>query len=90
MLTVTICVGSSCYVRGSDALASALEKLIEREKLTDKVELIGSFCMGGCSGGVSISVGNTPYREVQAAEAESFFYREILPCVVGQGVPERD
>ncbi len=79
MLTVTICVGSSCYLRGSDELARSLETLIEREKLAARVELVGAFCMEGCSTGVSIRVGEHQYTQIRPESAESFFYSEIVP-----------
>ncbi len=79
MVTITICVGSSCYMRGSDDLASALEGLIEKEALDAKVELVGSFCMGECSPGISIRVGEHQYRDVHFEDAEIFFYREVFP-----------
>jgi len=83
MLKVTICVGSSCAVRGSDELASALERLIEREKLQQKIELVGAFCMDACSTGVSLRVGDTQYREIHPEDAEVFFYNEIWPLAAG-------
>ena len=83
MLTIVICVGSSCHVRGSDDVAATLERLIAAEQLTDQVELIGAFCMDHCSMGVSVRVGDHIYRGVSPADAEGFFYREILPQVRG-------
>jgi NADH:ubiquinone oxidoreductase subunit E len=83
MVTITICVGSSCYMRGTDDLAAALERLIEREALQDQVELIGSFCMGECSPGVSVRIGDRQYREICCEEAETFFYQEVFPLLNG-------
>lgn len=79
MLKVTICVGSSCSVRGSDDLAAALERLLEAGGLRDRVELVGSFCMGMCSAGVSVQVGDCPFEGVDPVDAERFFRAEILP-----------
>ena len=31
MVTITICVGSSCYVRGSDKIVETFERLIQKE-----------------------------------------------------------
>lgn len=81
MVTVTICVGSSCTVRGSDEFADALEKIIEKEGLSDKIRLVGAFCMEQCSRGISIKVGKQQYREVHFLDAEPFFYNEVLPCL---------
>lgn len=81
MLKVTICVGSSCSMRGSDELAATLEKLIEKEGLADQIELVGAFCMDKCSTGVSVRVGERQYNEIHPQDAETFFYNEISPYV---------
>jgi NADH:ubiquinone oxidoreductase subunit E len=44
-LRVTICLGSSCYVRCSDQLGAALASLISERGLQDQIELEGAFCM---------------------------------------------
>lgn len=85
MLTIIICVGSSCYVRGSDSIADTFERLIAREDLGAEVELRGTFCMEQCSMGVSVQVGDRVYRQVSPDQAESFFYREVVPQIT-QGV----
>jgi len=79
MITVTICVGSSCSVRGSDEFAEALEQEIEKRGLGDRIRLVGAFCMEQCSKGISVKVDDQQYREVHFLEAASFFEREILP-----------
>ena len=84
MLKITICVGSSCSVRGSDAIAARIEQLIVRERLSDQVELVGAFCMDQCSNGVSLKVGDRQYREIHPQDAETFFYQEVLPCLRGE------
>lgn len=81
MISIVICVGSSCYVRGSDSLAETLERLIEQEGLQDQVELMGAFCMEHCSMGVSVRVGDRVYRGVKAQDAEAFFNNEIVPLI---------
>lgn len=87
MVTVVICVGSSCYVRGSDKVADTFEALIEKESLQDQVELMGTFCMERCSMGVSVRIDDgasgdgTVYSGVRPEDAETFFYNEIMPRV---------
>lgn len=81
MLLVTICVGSSCSLRGSDELASALFRLIEKEKLEGLVDIAGAFCMDACSKGVSVRVGDTEFSGIRPEQAENFFYREVVPRV---------
>lgn len=78
MLLITICVGSSCSLRGSDELASELFRLIEKEKLEGLVDIVGAFCMDACSKGVSVRVGDREFSGIRPGDAESFFYKEIL------------
>jgi NADH:ubiquinone oxidoreductase subunit E len=66
-------------VRGSDEFADALERLIEKAGLEDRVRLVGAFCMEQCSKGISVKVEDQQYREIHFLEAESFFAKEILP-----------
>lgn len=78
MLIVTICVGSSCSIRGSDELASEIQRLIEKEGLQGLVDIVGAFCMDTCSKGVSVRVGETAFSGIRPDDAEAFFYREII------------
>jgi NADH:ubiquinone oxidoreductase subunit E len=79
MLIVTICVGSSCSIRGSDDLAAEIQRLIDKENLAGLVDIVGAFCMDTCSKGVSIRVGETAFSGIKPEDAEEFFYREIAP-----------
>lgn len=81
MVVVTVCVGSSCYVRGSDRVAEALQRLIAEHGLEGKVELSGAFCMEHCSLGVTLRVGDRVYSQVMPDEVDEFFAREVLPHV---------
>jgi NADH:ubiquinone oxidoreductase subunit E len=81
MVVVTVCVGSSCYVRGSDRVAESLQRLIARHGLEGKVELNGAFCMEHCSLGVTVKVGDRIYSQVMPDEVDEFFAREVLPHV---------
>jgi NADH:ubiquinone oxidoreductase subunit E len=78
MLLITICVGSSCSIRGSDELASELFRLIEKEKLEGLVDIVGAFCMDACSKGVSVRVGDREFSGIRPQQAEEFFYNEII------------
>ena len=81
MLTITVCVGSSCYVRGSESLAETFEDLIRRQGLDAKVELTGAFCMEQCSMGVSVRVGERVFHCINPLDAEKFFQTEVMPYV---------
>ena len=83
MVTVLVCLGSSCYVRGSEEIAATFERLIEEENLAEQVDLRGNLCMEHCSLGVSVQVGEHIYHHVSPDNAEAFFRNEIAPMAQG-------
>ncbi|HBT18691.1 MAG TPA: hypothetical protein DEA52_01390 [Clostridiaceae bacterium] len=60
-MKVEICVGSSCHVKGSYEVVKNLEAFLEEEGLTKEVSLGGCFCMGHCTQGVSLRIGEKVY-----------------------------
>ena len=76
-MVVTICIGSSCHLKGSRDIISIFQRLVSMHGLSDKVELTGSFCMGQCEKGVCVKVDDELFS-VTPATAESFFNKEIL------------
>lgn len=89
MLLITICVGSSCSLRGSDELATELFRLIEKEKLEGLVDIVGAFCMDACSKGVSVRVGDREFSGIHPRQAEDFFYKEIIGNVKNIPAPKK-
>lgn len=76
-MDVTICIGSSCHLRGSRDVVQILEKLIANYRLQDQVELKGSFCMGQCTSGVCVTINDEVYH-ITPADTEEFFQNHIL------------
>ncbi len=79
MMKVTVCIGSSCHLKGSRIIIESIQKLIEENQLQDKVNLGGTFCLGECSGeeGVNVTVDGKIFS-VKQEEAEEFFKREVV------------
>ena len=80
MLKITVCIGSSCHIKGSRQVVEQLQYLIAKNKLGDKVELGGTFCMGKCQQGVCVTV-NDAFYSVTPETVEEFFKKEILAKV---------
>lgn len=53
MITVTVCVGSSCHIKGARELIARFSEYLSKKGLEDKVELKGSFCMEHCGEGIN-------------------------------------
>lgn len=75
-MKVVVCIGSSCHIKGSRQVVEELQHLIASEKLDDKVELGGTFCMGKCQQGVCVTVDGEFYS-VSPDAVEDFFNNVI-------------
>jgi NADH:ubiquinone oxidoreductase subunit E len=74
---VTVCIGSSCHLKGSRIIVEQLQSLIAEKNLKDRVELSGVFCMGKCDTGVSVSLDGA-YHSVQPENVKAFFEGNVL------------
>lgn len=79
-MRITVCIGSSCHIKGSRQVVEQLQNLIADNDLKDKVELSGTFCMGKCQQGVCVSVDEA-FFSVSPETAQEFFDKEILAKV---------
>ena len=79
-MKITVCIGSSCHIKGSRQVVAQLQRLIAENNLGDKVELGGTFCMGHCQQGVCVTV-NDDFHSVSPETEEEFFAKEILAKV---------
>ncbi len=75
-MKVTVCIGSSCHLKGSRQVVESLQSLISEAGLGDKVELGGTFCMGKCQQGVCVTVDDRFYS-VSPDTVRPFFEAEI-------------
>ena len=80
MLKITVCIGSSCHIKGSRQVVEQLQNLIAENGLGDKVDLGGTFCMGKCQQGVCVSVNDVHYS-VTPESVDEFFANEVLAKV---------
>ena len=79
-MKVTVCIGSSCHIKGSRKVVEQLQKLIADNNLSDKVELAGTFCMGKCQQGVCVTADDE-FFSVTPDTTEEFFTENILEKV---------
>lgn len=75
-MKVTICIGSSCHIKGSRSVVEQLQYLISENNLGDKVELGGTFCMGNCQKGVCVNVDDE-FFSVTPDTVKEFFENNI-------------
>ena len=75
-MKITVCIGSSCHIKGSRQVVQLLQDLIEKNNLGDKVELGGTFCMNKCQQGVCVTVDDG-FHSVTPNTVEDFFAKSV-------------
>lgn len=85
-MTVQICVGSSCHLKGSQELAEMLGQAIESNGLSDEITLTGSFCIGKCNRiGVTIQVDDEVFTGITKENFKEFLNENILSKFTSKG-----
>lgn len=79
-MKLTVCIGSSCHLKGARQVVQQLQQLIEQHQLENTVEMAGAFCMGNCQNGVCTQWNDTFYS-LSADTVDSFFENEVLTKV---------
>lgn len=82
-MKITVCIGSSCHLKGSRQVVEQLQYLIAENNLKDKIELGGTFCMGKCQKGVCVMVDDDFYS-LTPDTVDGFFEKDIMPRVSAQ------
>jgi len=75
-MKVTVCIGSSCHIKGSRQVVEQLQELIGENQLGDKVELGGTFCLGKCQQGVCVLVDDA-FHSVTPENVVEFFNKNV-------------
>lgn len=78
MVTVTVCVGSSCHLKGARDVITRFNDLLKDYGLEGKVELKGSFCMERCGEGVNWQIDDQPFTSPDVEDAVRVFKKRIV------------
>ena len=76
-MRITVCIGSSCHIKGSRQVVDQLRQLLQQHQLTDKIELAGTFCLGQCQQCVCVTVDDDVFS-VRPEEVDVFFNENVL------------
>lgn len=81
-MIITVCIGSSCHIKGSRKVVEELQNLIQAYKVNNEVELKGSFCMGNCVKGVSVQIENEIFS-LSPENTLDFFKEKVIGRLKG-------
>jgi NADH:ubiquinone oxidoreductase subunit E len=81
MLELSVCIGSSCHLKGSYNIIQLFQQMIEENTLHDKIDFKANFCMKECQGdGVAVSINGAVYH-LEPEKARDFFKETIMPIL---------
>ncbi len=79
MVTVSVCVGSSCHLKGAYELIRLCEETIAETGMRDRVNLKGTFCLGKCSEeGVTLNIDGEIITGVSPDNFMDVFKKNVL------------
>ena len=73
MNVVTVCVGSSCHIKGARQVIERFNELTKAHGLEGRIELKGSFCMERCGEGLNWQIDEEPLSSASVEEAVETF-----------------
>ncbi len=76
-LPVSVCVGTSCLVRGSQTLLHELFNTLKERGLQDSVDVKATFCFEACDKGPTIRVGDQVIHHCSLEMAEQALIEEL-------------
>ncbi len=81
MVTVTVCVGSSCHIKGARGMIMHFNDMLKEHSLEGKVELKGSFCMERCGEGINWQIDDEPLTSSSVEDAIRVFNEKIVESI---------
>jgi NADH:ubiquinone oxidoreductase subunit E len=77
-MNIYVCVGSSCHIKGSYDIIQLLRDAITEHQLEDKITLSAAFCLGRCTDGVTVKIGDEIICGVSRDSFSHFFEKDVL------------
>ena len=74
---IKVCVGTSCYVRGSRDILRRFSEELEARGLADSVELSAVFCMEHCDRGPNVQINGNEVHGVHVEDVPDLLQRAL-------------
>ena len=78
-MIISVCVGSSCHLKGSYDVIELFKSALASNNLEDKVTLKATFCLGKCGvAGVTVKIDNEIITGVTTENFDEVFKNNVL------------
>lgn len=79
MVTLNVCIGSACHIKGSYNVINSFQDIIKNRELEDRVVVKAAFCLGECTKAVSVKIdGEDEIYSVNESNTEEFFDKHVV------------
>jgi NADH-quinone oxidoreductase subunit F len=66
---IRLCMGAACIASGALRIKDALQEQLAERRMEDKVDIVETGCLGPCSAGPSLMIGEVFYEKLQPEDA---------------------
>lgn len=79
VVTLNVCIGSACHIKGSYNVINSFQDIIKNRGLEDRVVVKAAFCLGQCTKAVSVKIDEEDeIYSVNESNAEEFFDNHVV------------
>lgn len=79
MITIHVCIGSACHLKGAYNVIDKLNQLVESRNLDGKIEIKAALCLGKCTEAVSARLDEEErIISINEKNVDEFFKKEVL------------
>ncbi len=76
-IEIVVCMGSSCFSRGNNALLERVLAFVKDNNLQDRVIMSGSRCEGQCCQGPNVRINGTLYGDMKAEKVIAIIRQQL-------------
>ena len=80
-IDVGVCLGTSCYLKGSFHLLEGLSAELRKRGLLERFRIKARFCTDQCSGGPNVVVGANVINSVDPGDPVAFIDTYLIPAL---------
>jgi NADH-quinone oxidoreductase subunit G len=78
-LKVGVCVGTNCFLKGSQGVLHELLQEVQDQALGDRVEITASFCFEQCEHGPTVQINGQQLRHCTGSQARAAIADSLKP-----------
>ncbi len=80
-IDVGVCLGTSCYLKGSFHLLEGLSADLKKRGLLERFRIKARFCTDQCAGGPNVVVGTNVINQVDPDDPAAFVETHLIPAL---------